>query len=351
VTITGSGFGSSRGKVEFSYGNDGNMRISASDISSWAGTSIKCVVPTDLVDNFNASAGSGPVVVTTADGKESDPFDFVVTFGYGGQKWASPGATYYVNTSGIDDALRESLVDAAASAWNAAGSGFTFTDGGATSRGKADDGFSVISWTNALPKGVIALATPYVDGAGNMREDDVQLSNAFAWGSGAAGSDTMDVQSIVMHELGHWLRLLDQYMPGDSSKVMYGYRNANQALRTLAAGDIAGINWIYPGKPVDTVGPVCAAKDAIVKRGKTCTIYFKVHDALSAQVTKHLYIATMSGTVKKTVSTGYAANSTAWWTAKFACRLAKGTYRIVVTGEDRAGNEASVIGKATLTVK
>ena len=40
-----------------------------------------------------------------------------------------------------------------------------------------------------------------------------------------------------------------------------------------------------------------------------------------------------------------------WWTVKFTCRLAKGVYRIVVSGEDLAGNGASVVGRGTLTVK
>lgn len=53
-------------------------------------------------------------------------------FAYGAQKWAKAGATYLVDPSGIDDALRESLVDAGAAVWNAAGSRFQSTDGGAT---------------------------------------------------------------------------------------------------------------------------------------------------------------------------------------------------------------------------
>ena len=40
-----------------------------------------------------------------------------------------------------------------------------------------------------------------------------------------------------------------------------------------------------------------------------------------------------------------------WWYLKYTCRLPKGTYRIVVSGEDLAGNSASVVGRATLKVK
>jgi hypothetical protein len=35
----------------------------------------------------------------------------------------------------------------------------------------------------------------------------------------------------------------------------------------------------------------------------------------------------------------------------YRCTLKKGSYRIIVTGKDLAGNNASVVGKATLTVQ
>ena len=574
VTINGAGFGVSGGRVEFSYGRKGVMRIATTDIASWSDTAISCEVPTGIIDNYSASAGSGPVVVTTAGSVESNGFAFRTTFGYGGAKWASPGLTYLVNTSGIDPDLRENLVDAGAGVWNASGSSFVFTDGGTTSAGFANDGFNVISWANGLPSGVIAEATSYISGA-TVVQCDIQFSNAFSWGDGAPGSGTMDVQSISMHETGHWLRLLDQYMPNDAGKIMYGYGSAGTQKRTLSAGDIAGINWIYPGAgpvpgsltgtvsdgggpvagvsvavgalapattaangaytvsgilpgtysvtyaksgyvsqtlsgvvisaggtttrdvtlqaqatpspspsptttptttptptptptpvgdddvpgvvipgspfigaasaatdrddvfavalrvgqtlkasvtgsatsdirlylyapgaatvkdpktprlavsssgnyprtisftaatagihyldvsavsgvggytvtysvrsaPDDRVGPVCAAKTVSVARGGTCTVSYKVRDAHSARVTRRVAITTKSGAVMKRWTWGYGANKNGWWTVKFTCRLAKGVYRIVVTGEDLAGNSASVVGRGTLKVK
>ncbi len=47
----------------------------------------------------------------------------------------------------------------------------------------------------------------------------------------------------------------------------------------------------------------------------------------------------------------FGENYEGWWHPKYTCRLPKGTYRIVVSGEDLAGNRASVIGRATLKVK
>jgi len=354
VTISGTGFGSSTGEVEFSYGGEGATPIGADDISSWTNTSINCAVPTGVIADYDACAGSGPVVVTTSTGQESNEYAFVVPFGYGASKWANAWATYLVNPSGIDAALRESLVDAGANVWNAARAGFRFTDGGATTLGQAHDGKNVISWSDDLPAGVIAQASSYYGAAGNIIEADVEFSNDFDWSDGAPGSGTMDIQSIATHEIGHWLVLLDQYMPGHSGKVMYGFGDEDEQRRALAAGDLAGITWIYAGvgpKPGDLVGPVCAAKNATVRSGGTCKIFFQVYDELSEEVTSDVAITTRSGVVKKTWSWDYGENSETWWIVKYTCLLARGTYRIVVTGEDLAGNSASVVGRATLKVK
>lgn len=348
VLISGTNFGDAKGKVEFSYGRKGVMRIAASNISTWQDNRIICVVPTGTIDNYSASAGTGPVVVTDANAVESNAYAFTVTFGYGGAKWANPRVTYYVNPSGIDNALRESLIDAGASVWNAANSGLQFIDGGITAVGFADDGMNVISWANGMPDGVLASSSSYVSG-GVISQCDIRFSNAYVWGAGEAGS--RDIQSTGMHEVGHWLKLLDQYMDGDSTKVMYGYGSAGVQKRALTAADIAGVQWIYPLKPADTIGPVCSAKSATATRGKTVRLYLKVHDALSSKVTMKLAITTQSGSVKKTWTRGYGENYSGWWFVNYKCTLKKGAYRLVVTGKDLAGNAASKVGRATLTVK
>jgi hypothetical protein len=593
VIVQGSGFGADKGHVYFSYGRNGVTRIESSGIAAWTDTAISCEVPTGVIDNYDASAGSGPVVVATASHLESNSFDFHTAFGYGGLKWSSPGLTYRVNTDGIDSALRESLVDAGLDFWNAAGSAFVFTDGGPTSAGMAGDGINVISWADGLPTGVIAWAQTYTSG-NHLADCDIQFSNAFAWGDGSTLA-TMDVQSIAEHETGHWLMLLDQYMDGDAGKVMYGYGSEGQQKRILSAGDIAGIDWIYPGPgpatgtltgavtgdasglsgvsvtvgglapvtstsggaytlsaippgaysvmyaksgytvqvlsdvvitaggqttqdvalaplvdatptptptptptgtpmptptptptgtptptptptptgtptptptptpepdddipgvsapasplvgvvshgadrddvyrvalkagqrlatsivgppeadlflylyapgtvsvkdpavpyvasasgPVyprtfayvaledgtyfmdvravsgagaytvvysitDATGPGCAAKAVTVTRGKTCKLSFKVYDALSATVTMHVAIATKSGVVKQRWSWGSVKSVDRWRLRKYTCWLPRGTYSVVVTGEDLAGNHASKVGRATLKVK
>jgi hypothetical protein len=120
---------------------------------------------------------------------------------------------------------------------------------------------------------------------------------------------------------------------------------------SYAGAGLYTLTYSVASPPADTVGPRCAAKNVAVARGRTCRIYFRVHDALSAQVTMRVTITTKSGVVKKRLSWGYGNNVAAWWYTKYTCRLARGTYRIAVTGRDLAGNRQSVVGRATLTVR
>ncbi|MEI7815135.1 MAG: IPT/TIG domain-containing protein [Coriobacteriia bacterium] len=257
VTISGSDFGATQGDVEFSYGRESVMRMSTNHIASWSNTEINCEVPTGIINNYFASAGSGPVYVTTATGAGSNAYAFTVPFGYGAAHWALSGVSYRTNTSGINAVQRENLVDAAVGAWNAAGSSFRFTDGGLTTAGYASDGVCVISWADGLPSGVIAQTSSWWSDD-HMTEADIVMSNEYSWGDGSAS--TIDIQSIAVHETGHWLRLLDQYNSGDSSKVMYGYGSTGTVKRALATGDVEGIKWIYP----PSVGTVTAAIDSVL---------------------------------------------------------------------------------------
>ena len=129
---------------------------------------------------------------------------------------------------------------------------------------------------------------------------------------------------------------------------------ANDGVHTVTyysvdrAGNAESAKTVQVG--IDTVGPTCAARNATVKRGKVCTLVFTSDDALSDQTTIDLVITTGGGKVVKRFSWGYDVAGQ-WWSTKFRCTLPRGTYRILVSGQDLAGNDASVVGDGRLKVR
>lgn len=259
ITISGRNFGSaqSTSRVEFFHyysPSEGEERIPA-EIVSWSDTSIRCIVPmAELFDHRVVSAGSGPVTVVTPAGS-SNGYDFHVTFGYSGSKFGRASAVYKVNPKNADtsEASTEALVDAGAKTWNSA-SAFKFIDGGRTSVSTlpeytGQDGQNTIFWSNDLQDGILASAYTLSSGA-TLIEADIAFNDAdYIWGDGSGG--TFDIQTVVTHELGHWLRLHDLYGNGDKDKVMYGFGRSGLEgrKRELTEADRAGIHWIY-GDPV-----------------------------------------------------------------------------------------------------
>ena len=151
--------------------------------------------------------------------------------------------------------------------------------------------------------------------------------------------------------------LLAAAHPGESMAALVGEilgsvdPVAGLAGQVASGGRLDLASALQPVPAADTAGPVCAARNVTVRRGKACRVYFKVHDALSAKVTIKVAITTRSGAIKKRWSWGYRKNYSGWWRLKYVCRLKKGTYRIVVTGRDLEGNAAGVVGHAKLRVR
>ena len=144
------------------------------------------------------------------------------------------------------------------------------------------------------------------------------------------------------------------WTPGTSVIIPAPANHANDGTRTIRYDSTDNDGTAGPIQIcrvlIDTRGAVCAARNATVKRGKACRLYFKVHDALSPKVTNMLTITTKSGVVKKRFSWGYGENFAGWWWTLYKCGLPKGTYYIHVYGKDLAHNAQSVAGKAVLRV-
>ena len=253
LTISGSGFGASRGSgdyptIAFRY-KGSNYMYDNSAIKTWSDTQIQVEVWTGVINSYHHSPGSwnnpnGTVAFINSSGSIESSWSLAVPFGYGSAKWLSSIVPYYINaTGGPSGSL--SAIQNAANTWSGAGAGFTFNYGGATTQGLGYDGYNVLSFADLGSSTIIAQATTYFSG-GIVSEADIQFNTGFPFSTNPTPpSDKMDLQSIAVHELGHWLRLLDLYGANDTNKVMYGFSSFGQIKRNLTLDDQSGIQWIY----------------------------------------------------------------------------------------------------------
>ncbi|HWH68650.1 MAG TPA: IPT/TIG domain-containing protein, partial [Candidatus Sulfotelmatobacter sp.] len=252
VTLTGANFGAAQGSrvVAFFY-RSGQPKIPAT-VTAWSDTSITCLVPTGTVNGYSGSAASGPVTVSTVAGTSAG-YTFLVPFGYGNSRWSPPGMHYTINENTADCMGEAGAIQAAATAWNNAGANFAFTYDGPTSATTPSlDAVNEMMW-GTCPAGVIAQATRWVNTTTRLIvECDIVFNDPdFLWlASGTPSSSQMDIQTIALHEMGHWLCLLDLYGNigdglNDNGKVMYGFSGNGALKRALTTADRDGIRWIY----------------------------------------------------------------------------------------------------------
>jgi len=346
VTISGSGFGARQGDghVDFFY-KSGEPTIRA-PIVSWSDSRIVCRVPVGFISRYPGSAASGPLTVTTAGGSVSAARQFSVTYGWGRIWWSAGRATFYV-------AAQPSFVEAvraAAEVWNHSGSPFRFVYGGKAKGGTVAQNFrNELIWTTVEEPSVIAYACPYTY-HGCVVEVDQVFNSQYQWGDGS--NETMDVQTICVHEMGHWLSLRDLYGSADKQKCMYGFGDVGWLKRTLSAADRDGILWVYAHAPFDEVGPTTTAEAASVRSGERATLRFRIDDPAPScgWATVHLRIRDGAG---KTVleSSSFDRRTNAAVEFSFLCHLPAGEYSWQVFAKDMALHDQVRVGAATLTVQ
>jgi hypothetical protein len=256
ITISGNNFGAVRGssKVLFHY-RSGQPKIESSNYFSWSNTSIECEVPIGFINDYPASASSGPVSVSTNSGT-SIGYNFSVTFSYGDVKWNVTPANIPIrinqNTNDLVGEGEEIL--AAAGNWSSAGAQFAFKYDGTTNLTDATfDGINEVMWGSTSG----SLATTYYWYVGNsILEVDMVFNDSYNW---SKDGSQFDVQSIALHEFGHWLNLRDIYGGPDSYKIMYGFSSSGVLKRNLTAVEIDGIKWIYGIGSVQLSAPVLSS--------------------------------------------------------------------------------------------
>ena len=266
LTITGTGFGSSRGTgfVEFRNADDGGAtRVKAreTDYLAWTDTRIQVRVPS--VGGGGRPAGSGLVRVTT-DGQLPAESLLPVTVVYAltnvestdGALLQRPNHIAQNASGGISFKLGPNFVSAPAAAWQRAlnswrcNTGMNWDGAAGPSNAIADDGVNVVAFDQGtqLPAMVLGRTTSYYRGCyapdGSVvfwvKELDMQFDDAanFQFGPANAINPQVDFETVAVHELGHAQQLSHLILPG---AVMHYAIARGQNTRTLnAASDIAG---------------------------------------------------------------------------------------------------------------
>jgi hypothetical protein len=294
VDIYGSNFDSA-GWVEF-YGPPPITPTPAP--TPWNDTVIRNVV---VPGNSDYGASSGTLNVHPKDNPSCPSTSpFLVTFSYNGNKWAGahPIVPIHINpnnksSDGIPPAAQRAAVWAAADTWNRQAS-FSFLLGvGDSSKvgifKNSENGVSWVvindpelpTWAHCNEGATLAGTYCWVWGAPGptITECDFMFNDRCAWSTDGA-SGTYDVQSVAVHEFGHFLTLNDLYGDPDWAKIMYGVTHGKGTThRTLHDDDIAGIRWIY-----SAVGGIAQLPDVASGSGSSTGTYAALAGGLAAAV-------------------------------------------------------------------
>lgn len=178
-------------------------------------------------------------------------------YSYSGFKWGSTSASYSINST-FAASFRTAMQSSDAS-WDAAGSKFRFTYLGTTTRNPNTfsyslDAHSDIGYSNVGNNSIIAMTAGGVTtpGGTTISERDTTLNTYYGFTTvGASGS--YDVQNIVTHEFGHWLKLSDlssvlspSWCSFSFESTMCGSTSVNETRkRSLETDDKDGIKFIY----------------------------------------------------------------------------------------------------------
>jgi hypothetical protein len=210
-----------------------------------------------LIHGYSASASSGPIAILLEDGARSNEVPFRVTFGFDGSRREGDQVWYWINENAQDCEAEGLAVQSAADTWNKTGASIRLLYAGphqATS--SSYNGRNEIMW-GSTDKG-IGVAWTW-EASGVVLETDTVFSNKYHWSTADQPSpSSMDVETVALHEFGHWMGLRDLYGDlgdgeYDTAKVMYGFGYYGKVKRQLHPDDVAGIHFVYPPQlPPDT---------------------------------------------------------------------------------------------------
>ncbi|OGZ83743.1 MAG: hypothetical protein A2599_01445 [Candidatus Staskawiczbacteria bacterium RIFOXYD1_FULL_39_28] len=197
----------------------------------------------------------------------SDP-ESLATISSAGWRLPSGIWTYALNTSTVPSSVGSAnlsvIVENAFSKWSGAtGSSnkvfFAKSSSTTTKTRASQDGKNIIAWGTTPSNALGVTYTWYYKTTGVAVEVDTIMNRRVSWSwsnpatwtsplATCASSNAYDAQDILTHELGHWMGLADMYDTANyQNATMYGYGSKAEIKKdTLSAGDVAGIQAIYP---------------------------------------------------------------------------------------------------------
>jgi hypothetical protein len=159
----------------------------------------------------------------------------VLAYSIGDYHWDSTGTTY--DMSALTAAWQTQVASAACS-WNDAGANFAFSTD--------EDSLNPITQEYMPDEYGIGISSgQFIYGTAHWYSCWMKFNTRYSFSTDGS-SGTYDIQSIAVHELGHWLKLNDVYFWPWESKVMYYSINTGTIRRALQQDDINGINAMYP---------------------------------------------------------------------------------------------------------
>ena len=218
----------------------------------------------DLLEAIRTLAGAGRRLVTlpsmwaAAEPAETELPVHASAYVYKNRKWAGNEVPFHVNinsqsaggANGSADEFRQAII-AAADVWsNVAGADWSLVYAGETAH--TDVGYDQSNDIVFVDKGMedengdyqpLGVAQVWYIGS-EIMEADIWVNDGYAWdATGDPDRDEPDLQSLAVHELGHWISLGHD---GSSAAVMYAYLTLGTTKRVLSNTDIEGVEFVYP---------------------------------------------------------------------------------------------------------
>ena len=180
-----------------------------------------------------------------------------------GAKWPATSAAYKIGTS-IPAAWTASI-DASAATWSGAGVAFRLVNDAASVNELSY--LDLVGKYGASYSNTYAVTTTWSStSTGRISKATIEVNTKWQWSTTGA-ANMADVQNILTHEFGHWMRLLDIYSPAACGEVtMWGTASLGETKkRTLDQVDIDGFASLYglgSGTPLGTPGLSAPANGA-----------------------------------------------------------------------------------------